>query len=106
MNLQRVGRCEKSAIGTMCPFMTRAQLVQFLVRQLQEFLEQAELVHQLERGRMNRVAAEIAVEIGVLLQHRHFHAGTRQQITGHHSRRAASDDDATRANVRCRRSEV
>jgi hypothetical protein len=47
---------------------------------------------------MNRVAAEIAVEIRMLFQHRDFHAGAGQQVTGHHSRRAATDDDATRAN--------
>ena len=76
------------------------QLTRFLVRHFQEFLKQTELMHQLERGRMNRVAAEIAVKIGVLFQHCDFHPGARQQITGHHSRRAATDDDATCANFR------
>ena len=45
MNLQCVGRCEKSATVTsgspICP-----QLANFLMRPLQEFVEQAELVHQ------------------------------------------------------------
>src|SRR5437764_14889981 len=36
-----------------------AQFMQFLMRQLEEFLQQPELVHELESGRMNRVAAEI-----------------------------------------------
>src|SRR5713101_6504510 len=42
------------------------QLRKFLMRQFQEFVEQSELVHELERGRMNGVAAKIAIEIGVL----------------------------------------
>ena len=41
------------------------KLGQFLMRLLEEFVQQAEFVHQLERGWMNRVAAEIAQEIGV-----------------------------------------
>ena len=45
---------------------------------------------------MNRVAVEIADEIGVFFQHRHLHAGPREQITGHHSGGAAADDDAAR----------
>src|ERR1700704_2627396 len=76
------------------------QLACFLVWQLQEFIEQSELMHELERGRMNGVAAKIAVEIGMLLQHDDFHAGARQQITGHHSSWSATDNDATGANLR------
>jgi hypothetical protein len=41
------------------------QFTQFLVRQFQKLLEQAKLVHQLECGWMNGVAAEIAKEIGM-----------------------------------------
>ena len=40
-----------------------------LVRALQELVQQAELVHHLQRRRMHRVAAEIPQEIGVLLKH-------------------------------------
>jgi len=36
------------------------------VGHFEEFLEQSELVHDLERRRVDGVAAEIAVEIGVL----------------------------------------
>jgi len=54
--------------------------------------------HPAKTNQNCRAAAEIAVEISVLFEHRHLHAGARQQVTGHHSRRAATDDDATRAN--------
>jgi hypothetical protein len=76
----------------------RMQLARFLVRHFQEFIEQSKLVHKFERGGMNGVAAKIAVEIGMLLQHRDFHTGARQQITGHHSSRSAANDDATHAD--------
>jgi hypothetical protein len=46
---------------------------QALVRALQEGVEQAELVHDAQRRRMDRVAAEVAQEVGVLLEH---HVGT------------------------------
>src|SRR5205085_3994753 len=45
-----------------------ADLSQLLVRQLEKLLKQSEFMHDLERRRMNGVAAEIAVEIGVLFQ--------------------------------------
>ncbi len=82
------------------PVHDGAQLAQFLVRQLEKFLQQPELMHEFERGRMNRVAAEIAVEIGVLLEHRHVHAGAGQQIAAHHSRRTAAHNDAARSDLR------
>jgi hypothetical protein len=64
------------------------------VRQFEKCVEQAELVHQLERGRMNCVAAEIAQEVGVLLQYGDGHAGARQQKAEHHPGRSAADDAA------------
>ena len=75
-----------------------SDLAQFLMRQLEKLLQQPELVHELEGGRMNGVAAKIAVEIGVFLQHDHVHTGARQQVTAHHSSRSATDDDATNAD--------
>jgi hypothetical protein len=41
---------------------------------------------------MNRVAAEIADEIGVFFQHGYLHACPRKQITGHHPGRTAAYD--------------
>ena len=45
---------------------------------------------------MNRVAAEIAEEIGVLLQHHDLNAGARQQESEHHSGGTAAGDAALR----------
>ena len=42
---------------------------------------------------MDRVAAEIAEEVGVLLEHLHAAAGAREQQARHHPRRSAADDD-------------
>ena len=39
---------------------------------------------------MHRIAAKVAVEILVLLQHRDFDAGARQQVAEHHARRSAT----------------
>ena len=52
-----------------------SQLTHLLMRQFQKFLEQSEFVHDLERGRMNGIAPEIAKEIGVLFQNHYIHAG-------------------------------
>ena len=74
----------------------RGQRFDLLMRQLQELVDQAELEHQFERRRMNRVAAEIAEEIGVLLQHHDMNAGARQQKSEHHPGGAAAGDAALR----------
>ena len=42
---------------------------------------------------MHRVPAEIAEEIGVLLQHLHGAAGAGEEQAGHDSRGTASGDD-------------
>ena len=69
MNGQRIGRRLKSAIGSdespNCAFSS----LTFWCGSAQEFLEQAELVQQLERRGVDRVAAEVAQEVAVLLQH-------------------------------------
>ena len=62
------------------------------MRQLQELVQQTEFVHQLERRGMDGVAAKIAQEIAVLLQHDDIDAGARQQKAEHHAGRPAADD--------------
>ena len=64
------------------------------VGQLEEFLQQAQLMHHLEGGGMYRVAAEIAQEVLVLFQHRDVHPGPGQQIAAHHPGRATARDQA------------
>jgi hypothetical protein len=71
-----------------------AELRHFLVRQLQEFVEQAKLVHHVQRRGMDGVTAEVAQEVAVLLQHDAFHPGARQQEAQHHAGRAATHDAA------------
>src|SRR5215468_2912221 len=50
---------------------------------------------------MNGVAAEVAQEVGMLLQHRHLDAGTRQQKPKHHPGRSAAGDAAGGGQCRC-----
>jgi hypothetical protein len=69
-------------------------LVQLLMRAFKKVFEQTQLVHQLERGRMNRVTAKVTQEILVLLKHDDFDAGARQQKAEHHSRRPTADNAA------------
>ena len=76
------------------------QLADLRVRQRQERLEQAELVHDLERGGMDRIAAEVAQEVGVLLEHDDLHARPRQQQAEHHPGRPAARDAAARRERR------
>ena len=95
MKRQRVGRCVKSASTTSIvadhpPY----DLAHLLMRQLQELIEQAKLVHDLERRGMDGVAAEVAQEVGVLLQHHDIDAGAGEQIAEHHAGRPASGDAA------------
>ena len=73
-----------------------ADHVEALVRALQEGVEQAELVHDAQRRRMDRVAAEVAQEVAVLLEHHGANAGAGEQVAEHHAGRAAADDAALR----------
>ena len=79
MKWQWVGRCEKSAsIDAVVADLAR-ELAHLLMRPLEELVEQAELVHDFERRGMDGVAAEVAQEIGVLLQHHDIDAGAGEQ---------------------------
>lgn len=69
-----------------------------LVRAAEEFVEQAEFVDDLERGGVDRVAAELAEEVGVLLEDDHIDAGAGEQPAEHHPRRPATGGAALRAN--------
>jgi hypothetical protein len=64
------------------------------VRQREELVEQTELVHDVERRWVDGVAAEVAQEVSVLLQHHDVDAGARQQEPEHHSGRPAAGDAA------------
>nr|WP_029921535.1 hypothetical protein [Nevskia soli] len=60
-----------------------AELPRFLVRELEESFQQAQLVHQFQGGRVDGVAAEIAQEVLVFLQHQYRYAGPGQQKAQH-----------------------
>jgi hypothetical protein len=66
----------------------------FLMRECQKALEQAELCHHLECRGMNGVAAKVAQKIAMLLQHKGIYAGTREQQPEHDARRTATSDAA------------
>jgi hypothetical protein len=68
------------------------------VRPLEKRLEQPKLCHDLKGRRVNGVAAEVAEEIGVLLQHHHLDAGAGEQVTKHHAGGSASGDAAARGD--------
>ena len=65
------------------------------MRQFQEPVDQPEFVHHLQRRGMHGVAAKIAEEIGMLLQHDHVDASAAEQIAQHHAGGPAADDAAT-----------
>jgi hypothetical protein len=74
------------------------QFAHLLMRAFQEIIENAEFVHDLERGRMDGVAAEIAQKIDVLLQHHDVYAGAGQEKPEHDAGGAAAGDRATRGD--------
>src|SRR5579862_2785967 len=61
-----------------------AQLCRFLMREPQELIERAKFMHEFESRRMDRVAAEIAEEIGMFFEHDDVDASARQKQPGHH----------------------
>ncbi len=70
------------------------QRFDLLMRKLQEPVEEPQFIHELERRGMNRVAAEIAEEIRVLLQHNDMNSRPREQESEHHASGAAAGDAA------------
>ena len=73
--------------------------VEAALRQRCEARAEAELVEQGQRGGVHGVAAEVAQEVGVLLQHRDRDAGPRQQQAEHHAGGSTTDDEAGRAGT-------
>lgn len=64
-----------------------AQRPCLLMRSPQEFLKQAELVHQLQGRGVDRVAAEIAQEIAVFFEDQNGDPGAAQEEAQHHAGR-------------------
>ncbi len=62
------------------------------MRALQKGIEQPEFVEDAQGGRMHGVAAKIAQEVGMLLQHGDAQSCPGEQQAGHHARGSAADD--------------
>jgi len=70
----------------------RADLTDLLMRALQKCVEQAQFTNRFKSGGMDRVAAEVAQKVSVLLQDEDLDSGPRQQKSQHHSGRATAYD--------------
>jgi hypothetical protein len=57
----------------------RTDPVDLLVGELQQPVQQSQFVHHLERGGVDRVSAEVAQEVGVLLENEDFDAGAGEK---------------------------
>ena len=69
-------------------------LADLLVRLAQEFFQKPQLMHQLQSGGMNGVAAEITKKVLMFFQDKNLHAGAGEKETQHDSGGAASRDAA------------
>src|SRR5260370_31615194 len=76
---------------------------QLLMRALQELVENAKFMHEVESGGMNGIATEIAQKIAVLFEHDHINTRACQQKAEHHPGRTAAGDAASRFHSRCLR---
>jgi hypothetical protein len=70
-----------------------------VVRQLQEVVEEAELTHDIQGGWMNGVAAKVAQEVGVLLEHDDVDTRTREQEAEHEAAGSTADHAAPGRNL-------
>src|SRR6516225_2426560 len=79
-----------------------AKLLQIFMWPLEKVFEQAKLVHDFERRRVNGVAAKVTEEVRVLLQHDNLDASTGEKEPEHHSGGASSYDAAALGDRPCR----
>src|SRR5260370_40246293 len=70
-----------------------------LMRALQELVEQPQLVHDLQGRRVDRIAAEIPQEIGMLFENQNRDPGSGKKEAEHHTRRSAARDAAADRNL-------
>src|ERR1700731_1203361 len=78
-------------VGT---FDASPEFTHLIVRQRKKFLQQSELKENVERGGMDRIAAKVPQEVGVLFDDDDFDAGTRQEKSEHHASRPSTHDAA------------
>ena len=77
------------------------ELADLLVRPPKEALQPAQLGDNLESGRVDSVAAEVAEEVRVLFEHDHVDARAREQEAERHARGSAAGDAASRLDEHC-----
>ena len=70
------------------------ELPYLLVGALEEVLQEPQLVHHLQGRGVDGIAAEVAQEVGVLLQDEDVHPGTSEEEAEHHAGRPAPRDTA------------
>ena len=80
--------------GEPVPRHDHVQPADLVLQQRPEPVEQPELAEHLQRRGVDRVAAEVAQEVAVLLQHHDVDTGPCQQVAEHHPGRSATRDDA------------
>ena len=73
-----------------------AKLAHLLMRALEELFEEAEFVHQFERGGVDGIAAKVAQEIGVFFEEQDFDACASEEEAKHHAGGPAAYDAAAR----------
>ena len=56
------------------------------MRTLEKFVENSQLVHQLKRRGMNRVAAKVTEKVLVLFKHKHINSSASEEHAEHHPR--------------------
>ena len=86
MNLQRVDNCLKSANAYCWPPKYALSVASLWCGNFKKVVEQAELAHDVEGRGMDGVAAKVAQEVGMLLEHDDVDAGARQQEAEHELR--------------------
>ena len=93
---ERAAHRQVAEVGDLQPLAAHdpGQLADLLVGQGEELVEQPELVHDLERGGMDRVSPKVAQEVGVLLEHDDVDTRAGEEQTEHHPGRAAAGDAA------------
>ncbi len=69
-------------------------VLHLLMGESQKGIEQPELGQDIHRRGVNGIAAEVAQEIGMLLQHHHVDTGAREQIAGDQSGGSSAGDHA------------
>jgi len=75
-----------------------ADLFDFLVRAFEKIIQQAKFVNHFESRRVDRIAAKVAEEIGMFLQHNRIDSRPRQQKAEHYAGWSTTHDAAAGAD--------